>query len=1007
MRPVVRPVLGIDFGTSNSSAAWLDERGRVRVAAVRENVFLLPSVAWYGQAGHMLVGQPARQQMIDEPQNTIFGFKRFLGIRYASPFVHRHKDRFAFELAEVPDGTCGVRIHGHVKPLEDVAVDVLRRLAELATISAGTQFEECVITAPAHYGFMQRAAIRRAATRAGLEVRGMVNEPTAAAMYYARKKGNDGTVLVFDLGGGTFDATLMAIVSGVVKVLASGGDAFLGGSDFDAKLVEQLVGRFENDHDVDLRTNAVAMQRLTVAAEVAKIELSRAEAVRVRVPCIAARDDGFLDLELRLSRPELEALTAPLVERCVSVCVELLNRAKLQALEVDEIVFVGGMTRMPALQRRLAEIFVANPSKNVHPDLGVVVGAALLTQGNHSLIDVTSMAIGVTLPGGSSVELVPANTPVPSVRRVTLERPPPGQPLVFGVYEAVTATSLQRDLLGTVRVPGEWLAQRAGPLIVEAWLGGNLDLSLFLEAGTADKLQLELVKPAPDARPFDPDLARRWTNPGFRSVAAEAFGVDPITEADGAALSGTESSASAPSIASESRGRDAQAGELSEEEGLRPGASVGGYLLLDVLGHGGMGHVYLAEHKRLGRRVALKMLRRRYGKDAQALDRFLSEARAVNQIRHENIIEVTDLFETDEGQACYIMEVLEGRNLGDLLKTSGPPRLERAMRIAVQIAGAMVAVHDAHIVHRDLKPENIFLTQRSGRDDFVKLLDFGVAKLVDERGVSLHETNVGARVGTLDYMPPEQVLGTAVDHRVDVYALGVVLYQMITGQLPYTSAGNDNALLYAQIVEPVVAPSAVVASVTTVPPELDQLLLQCLERDPALRPQTMREVRGRLEAIAEKAARPRQHDDTTAVSALIQSAPNNVFQPTHTGEFSLPQMRKGLGVSTAVVASESSLEPRRSEEVANSTPPTVLPPAVLSSADRPFPSTADGVVRPPQGRPGSAARMTSESSVPAGVVQPTVYRGDSGRRLPLWAALTLMVMACAAGILIGALVIGR
>jgi molecular chaperone DnaK len=866
-----KPVLGIDFGTSNSAAAWVDDKGRVRVAAVRQDNYLLPSVAWYspprseGDAGSVLVGQPARQQLIEDPRNTVFGFKRFLGLRYNSPFVHRFKDRFAYELVEGPDGLCAVKVQGQVKPLEDVAVDILKRLLELAAVSHGSPFDECCLAVPAHFGFAQRAVIRRAAKRAGIRVKGMVNEPTAAAMYYARQKGRDGTVLIFDLGGGTFDATLMAIVSGVVKVLATGGDAFLGGADFDAKIVDHFAKKLSDEKGLDLGGNTVAIQRVLVAAEAAKIELSNSDDVRVRVPCVALMNERFVDLDGKLTKRELESMTAPLVEKCFGVCEDILKRANVQPLEVDEVVLVGGMTKMPLIKKRLGEIFVTQDAQAIHPDLGVVVGTALLTKGDKSLIDVNSMSIGITLPGGVFKELVPANTPVPSVQRLVVDRPAEGQPLVFGVFEAVDATSLERGVLGAVRIPPEWLKAHPGPVTLEAFLGADLEVSLFLVSANGEKLPLEL---APQVQaPPQPKAEDKLAHPGFRSLALGQNRAQEQSEADGPVAA-----PSAPKKESKKKKDDAaspikkiklddkhddpstgsEGSKDAEEIGApSPGDVIGGYVLLDVIGRGGMGRVYLAEHKRLGRRVALKMLRRRMVKNPTAVERFLSEARAVNQIRHENIIEVTDLFETEDGHLCTIMEVLEGRSLAGLLKSVKMVRPERAVRIGYQVASAMVAVHDAQIVHRDIKPENIFLTQKAGRDDFVKLLDFGVAKLIDPHdGKSLHDTGVGATVGTRDYMSPEQLVGTGVDHRADIFSLGVVLYEVLVGERPFKS-DTDRGMLFAQLEKPK-APREVKPAV---PEELSALVMQCLENDTNKRPQTMREVKGRLEAIAEGFAR--------------------------------------------------------------------------------------------------------------------------------------------------------
>ncbi|HEY4222298.1 MAG TPA: Hsp70 family protein [Myxococcota bacterium] len=853
---MAKPVLGIDFGTSNSAAAWADEKGRVRVAAVRQDNYLLPSVCWYSpprsddDPGSVLVGQPARQQLIEDPKNSVFGFKRFLGLRYNSPFVHRYKDRFAYEIVEGKDGLCAVQVQGQVKPLEDVAVDVLKRLLELATVSNGSPFEECVLAVPAHFGFGQRAVIRRAAVRAGIRVKGMVNEPTAAAMYYARQKARDGTVLIFDLGGGTFDATLMAIVSGVVKVLATGGDAFLGGADFDAAIVEYYAGKLARERDLDLEGNTVAIQRITVAAEAAKIELSSADEVRVRVPCVALKEERFIDLDAKLTRAELEKLTGNLVEKCVAVCEDILKRAGVQPLEVDEVVFVGGMSRMPLIQRRLSEIFVAN-SQAIHPDLGVVVGTALLTQSDKSLIDVNSMSIGITMPGGVSQELVPANTPIPSVRRIAVERPAEGQPLVLGVFEAVESTSLERSVLGAVRVPPEWLKAHAGTVSLEAFLGADLEVALFLVSATGEKLPLELLAPQDAPVVSDPSLA----HPGFRSISA-AVSPPPArtpvpslrSEQPTPVLPRAAVKRDAPPAAVPASPQDDKASDPEEASAPQPGEIVGGYMLLDVIGRGGMGRVYLAEHTRLGRRVALKMLRKRMGKNPTAVERFLSEARAVNQIRHENIIDVVDLFETEDGHTCTIMELLEGRSLAGLLKSVRTVRPERAVRIGFQVAAAMVAVHDAHIIHRDIKPENIFLTSKAGRDDFVKLLDFGVAKLIDVDGKSVHDTGIGITVGTRDYMSPEQLVGTGVDHRADIFSLGVVLYEIVTGRRPFIS-DTDRGMLFAQLEKP--APPS---SKHAVPADLSTLILQMLENNMDKRPQTMREVKGRLETIAESLA---------------------------------------------------------------------------------------------------------------------------------------------------------
>jgi serine/threonine protein kinase len=762
----------------------------------------------------------------------------------------------------------------------------------------------------------------------------------------------------------------------VVKVIATGGDAFLGGADFDAAVVAHLVQRFADRSGVDLRTNTVAMQRLLIAAEAAKIELSRSEEVRVRVPCVAAADEAFLDLEDSLSRVELERLTHRLVERTTQTCRDLLAQSKLDPHDIDELVFVGGMTRMPAIRRRLAELFPLNGESKLHPDLAVVVGAALLASGDKSLIDVASMSVGVTFPGTPGLELVPANTPVPTVRRLPLPRPPSDRTFVMGVYESVAATSLERDTLGIARVDAAWLTRHGGALTLEAWLAADSELSLFLDVEGGQKLSLELKEPparTPAASPLSspssspgrmmpspssPPAALRpvATGPAFRSLAVDG---------DAGLLQKMERHAQNASSVSGLKSTD------DEASAPKPGDTLGGYLLLDVLGQGGMGTVYLAEHIRLGRRVALKMLRQRFASNPDAIERFLAEARAVNRIRHENIIEVTDLFETDDGRTCYIMELLEGRSVADLLKRVGPPRLERTLRIAGQVAQAMVAVHDAHIVHRDLKPENIYLTSRGGRDDVVKLLDFGVAKLTDPGAGSLHESQSGVTVGTLGYMAPEQVIGHAVDVRADIWSLGVCLYELVTGVLPY-DADSERGILFAQLNGPPAPPGQRAPPALDVPAALDELVLQCLEREPSRRPQTMREVRGRLDAIAERLASAIPPvDDGPDPFARPDSAVVPAFLRLTDAEASGSVTVRPAAAASPVVAGVGTSQPRSSPSTPAPRAPSPTQASPSSSQASPSPAPPPTTMLPTM-LPTTTLPTASAAPAPRGIVAAVV-----------------------------------
>lgn len=501
-----KPILGIDFGTTNTAGAWFDGNGKLRLVPVAEKSFLLPSVVWFHSAEKALVGQPARTQIIEDPRHTVFGSKRFLGRRFQSEYVDRNKDRFAFDLVEGPDGYCSVLMYGHVKPLAEVAHLVIAQLVAAASRAAGEPFAECVLTVPAHASFRQRNAIRQAAQRAGLEVRAIVNEPTAAALYYANLRNPEQTVLIFDLGGGTFDATLMSVVNRLVKVLATGGDAFLGGGNFDDRLAEHLVEEFERDRGVDLRGSKTVMQRLSFAAESAKIALSTQERTRIRVPCIAQKDGAFVDLDYELSRQELEEACFQLIERTASACEDVLARAKLRADQVDELVFVGGQTRMPAIRNRFGHFKRFSSEKDVHPELGVAIGAAILgrnlARGISGLVDVVPMPVSVMLPGGNTYEVIPKNTPVPCTKSVVLEGMPLWQaPVPVAIFESLDSTAVDREIFGTVLVGPEWRVGQVGTP------------SLQLELGQDFALKARIVSPGGQNASLGIDDAR----PGLRT----------------------------------------------------------------------------------------------------------------------------------------------------------------------------------------------------------------------------------------------------------------------------------------------------------------------------------------------------------------------------------------------------------------------------------------------------------------------------------------------------------
>ncbi len=493
------PVLGIDFGTTNTSAAFVDAAGKLRLVKATERSYLLPSVVWFHAPGKALVGQSARTQIVEDPKNTVFEAKRFLGRRFNSEFVAKASSRYAFELVEGPDGTCAVKVQGEVTPLRDVAARIFQRVTELAAeANGGTRFAECVLTTPAHASFRHREALRAAAQKAGLAVLAVVNEPTAAALCYANLRNPQQRVLIFDLGGGTLDATLMSVQNRVVSVLATGGDAFLGGSDFDAAIAERFAQRFLDRHGVDLRASRVVLQRLAFAAESAKIALSFRDQSKVRIPCVAQKDGRFIDLEGTLTRVGMEAMVEPLIERCAAACEDLLARARLSPESVDELVLVGGQTRMPAIRQRFAHFTTMASDREVHPELGVAIGAAILgrnlSRGSPGLQDVAPMPISIMVPGGPTVQVIAANTPVPCARSVPLQGLPQWEaPVPLGIFESVDATSIEREIFGTVMVGPEWrVGKSATSLQLE--LGRDFTLKAKLIASDGREASVAIVE---------------------------------------------------------------------------------------------------------------------------------------------------------------------------------------------------------------------------------------------------------------------------------------------------------------------------------------------------------------------------------------------------------------------------------------------------------------------------------------------------------------------------------
>ncbi|MFO7177262.1 MAG: molecular chaperone DnaK, partial [Pseudomonadota bacterium] len=416
-------VIGIDLGTTNSCVAVF-EGERATVISNRGGYKTTPSVVAVTEAGKRLVGHIAKRQAITNAENTVYAAKRLIGRKWSSPQVKNAVLTSSYTILEGPHGDVRIKLRDKTYSVPEISSIVLQEMKIIAEDYLGEPVKKAVITVPAYFNDNQRQATKDAGTIAGLDVIRIINEPTAAALAYGYGKDIDRTVAVYDLGGGTFDVSVLEIgAAGVFKVIGTTGDTFLGGEDFDARIIDWLVSGFQREHGIDLRQDRMALQRLRDAAEKAKCELSTVKETEINLPFIISTGrNEALHLQRTLTRDTLEKLTDDLVERTIEICRQALEDARLSVNEIEDVVLVGGMTRMPLVQRMVAEFFGREPNKSVHPDEVVAVGAAIQgaalvqEQQDMILLDVTPHALGIMTFGSNFEELIPQNTTVPTSR---------------------------------------------------------------------------------------------------------------------------------------------------------------------------------------------------------------------------------------------------------------------------------------------------------------------------------------------------------------------------------------------------------------------------------------------------------------------------------------------------------------------------------------------------------------------------------------------------------------
>ncbi|CAI9412327.1 Chaperone protein DnaK [Pleomorphomonas sp. T1.2MG-36] len=484
-------VIGIDLGTTNSCVAIMDGKN-AKVIENSEGARTTPSIVAFADGGERLVGQPAKRQAVTNPENTIFAVKRLIGRRFEDPMVSKDKDLVPYSIVKGDNGDAWVNADGKKYSPSHISAMTLAKMKETAEAYLGTSVTQAVITVPAYFNDAQRQATKDAGKIAGLEVLRIINEPTAAALAYGLDKSDHSkTIAVYDLGGGTFDISILEIGDGVFEVKSTNGDTFLGGEDFDMRLVNYLADEFKKEQGIDLRGDKLALQRLKEAAEKAKIELSSASQTEINLPFITADAKGPKHLTLKLTRAKFEALVDDLVQKTVEPCKAALKDAGLSAGQIDEVVLVGGMTRMPKVQETVKQFFGREPHKGVNPDEVVAIGAAIqagVLAGEVKdvlLLDVTPLSLGIETLGGVFTRLIDRNTTIPTKKSQVFSTAEDSQSAVtIRVFQGEREMAADNKMLGQFDLVGLPPAPRGVPQIEVTF---DIDANGIVNVSAKDK----------------------------------------------------------------------------------------------------------------------------------------------------------------------------------------------------------------------------------------------------------------------------------------------------------------------------------------------------------------------------------------------------------------------------------------------------------------------------------------------------------------------------------------